>query len=495
MSPALVARALSGFRSTLRTPRGGNGLQRVTVINRTTPSFMRLSTAGTPQDTTPQRRPSSTDRSQNKADTLALPGNGGRIRKYSSIIKDPDAWSVVSGLESNSPITLSNPARPKPLVLNLHALRDACACDKCVDPHSGQKNFGTTDIPEELSVLSSRRLEDASLEVVWENDFITSEHHRSVFPAEQVREWGFPQTAVSHKRTLPHARLWDSESFAATPSRVQYDDWMSDGSRYHEAVAQLHNYGLVFIDGVPKSEESVVGIATRIGHVMETFYGRTWDVRSKPQAENVAYTNTFLGLHQDLLYTADPPRVQFLHCLENSCEGGESIFSDSLRAAKLMELGPSHLFDALQKRKLVYHYNKDGHFYEKRRPVLDRFGYKVYWSPPFQSPHQSMGGHEFITTWVEAAKMFRQFLEDEKWLYEHKLEPGQCVIFDNLRVMHGRRRFDTSAGSRWLKGTYVSSDEWKSKRMTLAKEITEVNGENNPTPRKQARRLKAKHHI
>ncbi|KAH6658704.1 hypothetical protein BKA67DRAFT_503896, partial [Truncatella angustata] len=338
-------------------------------------------------------------------------------------------------------------------------LRDACECDKCVDPHSGQKNFGTTEIPDQISTKSIQRLGDASLQVVWENDFHSAgEPHTSVYSAKAIRSWfnrsreGFP--------SLPNITLWDKQLFAASQHMVKYDDWISEGPNFHAAMAQLHNYGLVFIDGVPKSEESVVTIANQIGHVMETFYGRTWDVRSKPEAENVAYTSTFLGLHQDLLYTRDPPRIQLLHCLENTCEGGESIFSDSHRVANLMELGPSRYFEALRRRAVRYHYKKDGHFYESLRTILGNMANPVFWSPPFQSPDQpllrSQIGSEYYTAWLVAAKKFRELLEDEKYLYEYKLKPGQCVIFDNLRVLHGRRTFDTTSGSRWLKGTYVS---------------------------------------
>lgn len=67
------------------------------------------------------------------------------------------------------------------------------------------------------------------------------------------------------------------------------------------AMLQLQDYGLVLIDGVPELETSVERIGERIGPLRDTFYGRTWDVKDKPNAENVAYTSKHLGLHMDLL--------------------------------------------------------------------------------------------------------------------------------------------------------------------------------------------------
>lgn len=417
-----------------------------------------------------------------------------------SLVEDPNGWFLSS--KSDQPeegdIILFHPENNQQVVLNRHALRDACECDKCVDPHSGQKNFGTTDIPDDLPIQSCRRLEDASLDVVWQNDFISNgKPHQSTFPPSKVQSW-FNNSREGFPALSPH-RIWDKNIFEASPSTVKYDDWISHGPGFHAALAQLWNYGLVFVDGVPNSEESVVTLANQIGHVMETFYGRTWDVRSKPQAENVAYTSTFLGLHQDLLYTKDPPRIQLLHCLENTCEGGESIFSDAYRVARLMELGPEDLYQALLKKRIRYHYNKDGHFYQQQRRVLEHKGENVFWSPPFQDPDQpvtmSVTGSQHYSIWLKAAKTFRKLLEDEQWLYERKLKPGQCVIFDNLRVLHGRRKFDTTSGSRWLKGTYVSRDEWNSKVLTSSKEINEATKGVISSPLSQARKLNAWHKV
>jgi hypothetical protein len=57
--------------------------------------------------------------------------------------------------------------------------------------------------------------------------------------------------------------------------------------------------------------------------------------------------------------------------------------------------------------------------------------------------------------WHEAAVEFQRQISDPRNVFEYKLQPGECVVFDNLRVLHGRRAFDTSSGKRWLKGTYV----------------------------------------
>lgn len=376
------------------------------------------------------------------------------------------------------------------------AIRDACRCGKCVDPHSGQKTFGTTDIPDELPLKGYSRLEDGGLEVIWDKDFLTpAKPHVSRYTSSQVRSWFTGRRPRWTTPERPRRVLWDAKTFAASPFMAKYDDWMSDDVGFHDAFAQLWKYGLLVIDGVPHDEQSVIRLANRIGPLQETFYGRTWDVRSKPQAENIAYTNSFLGLHQDLLYLDQPPRIQFLHCLENGYQGGESLFSDAYRASALMHLGPQKHVMNLEKQQIRYEYKMHGHHYENTWPVLkpeDGKWHSVHWSPPFQASDQTEAKEAGVSShmhWQKAAKIFRTLLEDEEWVFELKLKPGQCVVFDNLRVLHGRRSFDTSSGGptggRWLRGTYIGDDAWKSKSIALAPDLMAAATRANSRPPKR----------
>ncbi|KAI1661129.1 Clavaminate synthase-like protein [Daldinia decipiens] len=376
-------------------------------------------------------------------------------------------------LRDDDSLYVGNPGQ-KPLVLDRHWLRDSCQCSICVNPDSGQKNFGTCDVPTELDIKSIQPTEEGGLRVIWEGDFLSSGNHVSYYTANQL-------DSLRLEYELPGITLWDNDLFQRDRLTIDYDDWIAGEHGFYSGLHRLHTHGLIFIRNVPSSEESVVSIANKIGNLQETFYGRTWDVRSKPNAENVAYTNSFLGLHQDLLYMQDPPRLQLLHCLENTCEGGESMFSDGIRASHLMDLGPRSLFEYLLNKHIRYQYKKHGHYYQMSRPViakLTKFHHQVAWSPPFQSSIQRVAktasGSQNHREWLEAATIFRQFLEGKQWMYEYKMQPGECVVFDNLRVLHGRKQFNTRSGSRWLKGAYIADDVFRSKLITSSKELLEL---------------------
>ncbi|KAI1767475.1 Clavaminate synthase-like protein [Hypoxylon sp. FL1150] len=395
-------------------------------------------------------------------------------------------------------INVGYPGQEKPVVLDRHWLRDACECDICVDPDSGQKNFGTCDVPAELPIEQISRTEDGGLEIVWGNDFLTPGKHVSRYSPATIQTRA-QQAVQPDAISLPALTLWDKLIFKRDHLMIDYEEWMASGKGFLSGLHRLHTHGLLFVRNVPKAEESVVSIANQIGNLQETFYGRTWDVRSKPKAENVAYTSSFLGLHQDLLYIRDTPRIQLLHCLENTCEGGESMFSDGARAGHLIKFGSPNHFDYLINKQLRYHYKKHGHHYEMEHPVLSENPNIIFWSPPFQAPTQPFekteGGSRSHRKWLAAASEFRRLLEEDQWMYEYKMRPGECVVFDNLRVLHGRKQFNTASGSRWLKGAYIADDVFRSKLAVLSPQLMALGGGDNAPLEYQARRFQDKYNV
>jgi alpha-ketoglutarate-dependent taurine dioxygenase len=303
---------------------------------------------------------------------------------------------------------------------------------------------------------------------------------------EMILPWSSIDTALGYKKVerLPNPRqelvypktgrtLWDKATIQKCVRKIDYDEFMKGSDTFWQTILDLSNLGLVFLKNVPHDENSIVDITTRIANIQETFYGRTFDVRAKPDAENVAYTSGYLGLHQDLLYLQSPPAIQLLHCMENSCNGGESLFSDGLFAGKLLHLQASPIIESLARVAVPYHYEKHGYFYRQKRSLFQRARNGslagVYWSPPFQNQFPSVAVD--ARAWLEAAKLFDGLINDPDAMYEMKMEPGECVLFDNTRIMHGRNQFDVGGGSRWLRGAYISREDFVSRALHVPEEL------------------------
>ncbi|KAM3419097.1 hypothetical protein BST61_g5047 [Cercospora zeina] len=403
------------------------------------------------------------------------------------------------------------------------ALRDLCPCPQCVDPSTKQKLFYTPDIPYNIEAKTVNA-DSNSLTITWTNDVPGyNDEHITEIPISTLRrlvDTGKPEVDAP---MIPRT-LWDAATFTKDTTDFAYDEYMSDDTVLLKAVKQLHSHGLLFLTNVPEDEESVVRLAERIGPLKTTFYGKTWDVRSVPDAKNVAYTAQNLGFHMDLLYMEQPPHLQLLHCIRSSSSGGASLFSDSFKAVQELGERDNESFVTLSQLDVQFHYDHPGdHHYHRtrnvieRQPVLGRGGTSVTgwkaavmkrrsdpnaahlqglspidfvsavaWSPPFQGPFRLKAerrtGDEadspaltaakyshLVKRWHRAASKFNRMIHRENHIHERPMKPGECVIFDNRRVLHARRAFDVDdAGKeRWLKGAYIDKDPYLSKLRIL----------------------------
>ena len=203
---------------------------------------------------------------------------------------------------------------------------------------------------------------------------------------------------------------------------------------------------------------------------------------------------------QDLLYCELPPRLQILHFMKASTFGGESLFSDTFHALKKME-SEDRLLEPLSRFPVTYQYRNDGQWYRFTRRTIEYNTIKalhrddqmclkrgqsehnvtaVNWSPPFQAPfvgamdvtkRRTGEINSNLWTYLEAAKVFKGLIEDKDAVFERKIDPGTCVIFDNRRIVHARKEFDGQEGERWLRGTYVDEDAFKSRLRVLNEEF------------------------
>lgn len=355
-------------------------------------------------------------------------------------------------------------------------LRDVCHCPRCIDPSTHQREFRFADIPPNISVSSVEPDADTNTwKVRWKNDIPGYDAgHVSIFPQSSLVQLldDVPASLDVH-RTLS---LWDKDKYAAETREIDCTQLLGDEHTLADALELIQRHGLIFVVNIPDDEHAVKKMVGRLtGLYRNTFYGESWDVRSVPQAKNVAYTSKYLGFHMDLLYMKEPPGLQLLHCLQNSCTGGESEFADTFKAVDVLRQEQPRFVDRLVKSKIRYGYSNDGFFYSDEKPVIKVGNGKhvptpkvqnaadpdfmetvecVYWSPPFINSIAHAAHDGDVKEFVEASKAFAEIMERPELKHETKLPAGTCAVFDNLRIVHARKQFDMNSGKRWLKGIY-----------------------------------------
>jgi gamma-butyrobetaine dioxygenase len=195
------------------------------------------------------------------------------------------------------------------------------------------------------------------------------------------------------------------------------------------------------------------------GFVRETNYGPLFEVRTRVDPNNLAYTNLGLGCHLDNPYRDPVPGLQLLHCLESSTEGGESILQDGFMAATILrQENPGH-FATLSHNWINFRFRDDSADLQSRVPLIEVNDRNEVIKVRFnnRSIDTIMLAPDQIQQFYSAYRHYAEILERAELQVVFKLQPGELLLFDNTRVLHARKAY-LASGSRHLQGAYSDLD-------------------------------------
>ncbi|PHH65635.1 hypothetical protein CDD81_1721 [Ophiocordyceps australis] len=419
-------------------------------------------------------------RSREDEDALTVPEDAQRIQvnnesfknmKLMVAWKDRQVWFMVNELRKN-----------KSRVFEATRIRDNCSCHECRDATSGNKLFTTAEIAPDVAVLNVEEDLRLGLRVTLgsasggeatqhQTMLVWSEVSDLVAPQRQRRVQDTANMEAARRRFMPF--FWKRNSVEKEMKTVPWQELQSPKGVWM-VLEQLTRLGLVVVKDVPQQADAVEQIARLLGPVRETFYGRTFELRAKENADNVAYTRRALPLHQDLLYLNPPPRLQLLHCYS---DGGAprvpTLFCDAERIGRLLcSLRPRFpVLDPLFVDPVPYQYKANAHYYCNEHPVIDidwrdQAYRQLWWSPPFVAPRQISGYS--LAPWILVARFISSLFAHKSNMFPLDLESGQCVIFDNWRLLHGRgpllppQQAPPAATERLFYGTYLAAEDFYS---------------------------------
>ncbi|XKE46252.1 TauD/TfdA family dioxygenase [Halomonas organivorans] len=335
-------------------------------------------------------------------------------------------------------------------------MRDHCACSECRHPLTRERLFLPLEAPTEAP---ETRVVEGNLELVW------ADGHVSRFDAVWLHQ---RRPGAPAPDPVPPRRPWDE---AFRPARIAHGDFVAGAEGERAWLRALLRDGLVLLEDGPLADEEVSRLAGRIGPLRATNFGARFDVRSKPNPNNAAYTAIGLALHSDLPNWRHPPDIQLLYCLENDAEGGESIFADGFAAAETLRRLDPEAFRVLSETPIDFRFQDEAHDIVWRAPVLtlDDAGRVTEVRLNNWIRDSLRLPFEAIDAWYAAYRTFWRLVHDPRHQLEFALAPGEMVAFDNRRVLHGRRAFDPESGRRHLQGTYLDLDMCESRLRVLAR--------------------------
>lgn len=328
-------------------------------------------------------------------------------------------------------------------------LRDNLAEDR--DANSGQRLIDIIDLPERPRIRSVSR-QNGSVHVVWEGESPLGKFTLAWLAAHAHGRLRQPRV----RRWLEGASLIAERDFAwASVAELR-----ADPAARLQWLTRLLQEGLAFMREVPAAEGALLEVIPLVGQALETNYGLTFDVRSVPQPENLAYSDLGLGLHTDNPYRDPVPGFQALHALLPSSEGGESLLADGFALAEHLRTTAPEAFAQLVGTPVPFHFRShDADLYAERpliqlsvRGEVSAVHYNSRSIAPLAVPARE------AAIFYGAYRRFAALMRDARFQLRTRLGNGTLVVFDNQRILHGRTAFSSARYPRHLRGCYLARD-------------------------------------
>lgn len=345
-------------------------------------------------------------------------------------------------------------------------LRENSPDEQTIHPLSRESLISPVDLPADLTARSARVDDSGALEVEWSSGGQVSRYHPGWLRANG---W-FGDSEEENTRVL-----WSSEEQPQPPT-FNGPAALAEPQTFLAWLEALRDYGVARLSGLPIEDGLLETIVSKIGSIRETNFGRMFIVAVKDDPDSNAYTSHALPQHIDLPTRECPPGLQFLYCRANTTTGGEGTYADSYRIAEDMRREEPAHFESLVGDSWLYNNRAKNTDYRAAGPVveLDSRGhvcavrYNTWLRAPLKAP---------LETQARAYAAYRAFAaraQSPHYQMVLTYRPGDLVVFDNRRALHGRKGYDAKGGERYMEGMYSDRDELYSRIRIIKRQLRET---------------------
>lgn len=350
-------------------------------------------------------------------------------------------------------------------------LRDNAGDAETRSPGNGQRLIALRDIDPEIRIAAAE-VRMGSLLVTF-----APEDKTVAYDLSWLFKHAYDRTTDrSPGWTAPDIETWDNALHSRIPS-AEFSDVQSSNDVKRQWLTNVARFGFGKLSGGPVENQALMQVVDLFGFVRETNYGRHFEVRTEVNPTNLAYTGLGLQAHTDNPYRDPVPTIQVLYCLESSAAGGENMVVDGFAAALRLKEENLDWFDVLTRHCARFEYaGEAGVRLQSRKPMIElapdgeliavRFNNRsaaAITDVPFDK----------MASYYQAYRRLGEIIDDPEMEVSFRLEPGECFLVDNTRVLHARKAY-SGTGTRWLQGCYADKDGLLSTLAALQSHVSEA---------------------
>lgn len=332
-------------------------------------------------------------------------------------------------------------------------LRDNCRSEDRFDHTTGERKSLIEDVPAHLTIYSAE-LQPDGVHITWSDGSIPS-----LFDPAWLRKNAYDSLTDFGKPEHPEA--WGAE-YGENLESFAYSEVMSDDLAAAAMIHAFQRRGLVRLLDVPTVSHEVERFAERLAYVREIAFDRVANIKVSVDPYTLGFTNAELPLHTDCSGYSWPPNVMAFHCLANEAAGGALQYVDGERVVEQLRREAP---DAL---KLLTEYDVEFRLWSKKADTLtvcppimmDAVGhlsilrYANWTIQPLRTVP-----FDLVPKWYDAWRALAKRVNAPRNRLSHRCEPGELLLINNHRVLHGRDAFDDGEGMRHFQQVYMELDD------------------------------------
>ena len=228
----------------------------------------------------------------------------------------------------------------------------------------------------------------------------------------------------------------------------------------YQLYSNVQQYGFVIAQNVGIDPQDTINLAKEIGYIRDTHFGQLSDLTLRANGTHIADYPINILPHTDETYRSVPTGINIFHCIYPSSDGGGgTVLVDGYYCAnELLRMFPKS-FELLTNTAIQHQRHTDRELIRSNHPVftVDRDGSVVEVRLNERTMSAISVSEEQMGPVYDALRKTFDIAYSSDNSITYRLESGEAVIIDNLRVLHGRTSFK---GDRLLRQKNVMRDEF-----------------------------------
>ena len=335
-------------------------------------------------------------------------------------------------------------------------LRDHAHDEATIHPVTQQRQLDTASLPPDLRAAAATA-DNGVARITWLGDTEVSE-----VPVDFLRQFRSPKPA--RIAAAPQPVLWDGRPSSDAPIRVDYDRVIDSDDGVHQWMATIATYGFAIVTGTPATAEATEALIRRVGYVRETIFGGFWEFTDDLSKADLAYTDAVpAGAHRRHLQPRCARACRCCTASPSTAPAATRRWSTGSRSPRCCASTEPELFDVLSTVAIPGQYIGDGVAPHGRPTGV----------PPRSQRHPGPGLVQQLaialrsccrpTRWLSCTTRCARSItlaNSESMQWSQVLRPGEALLFDNWRTLHGRHAY---TGKRTMCGAYINHEDFESR--------------------------------